>query len=587
MKKKTITPRPYQQGAVRMAYMALKKFRKALVVMATGLGKTITAAMIAKKLNVGPILFLVHNNFILEHAIEEFKLVFGDTVTMATYNGLTKEGAEDAQIVFATWQTMGMNLKSWGRRYFKLIIVDEAHHTEAETYVPCITYFQGMKLGITATPDRMDNTDIRRIFGEEVVNIPFEEAVARGWLPEVEYHLMMDESMDENALQEITAEIRQSKRRFTIAEVNRRVFIRKRDKDISNIIARRPEKAAVFCSSIPHAVNMAEFLPDAKAFHSGKDKIHKTAQRVQDRNRQTLVDLKEGSITRVTTVNAFNEGVDVPDIELIVFCRVTGSIRIWRQQLGRGMRPGKRKVIVYDFVGNLERVQLVLESVNRIADLHEKFTNKEEREREGWTRERFMVSGAGFKFTFSDQIVDLMAVLEHCERQIYPTWQEAGAAAVKLGITTYTEYKAHYKEDQKLPSEPNKSYPNFPNWRVFLGRHEKSFYRTWQQASKAAIALGIKKQVEYRKRYVEDPRLPSSPDVCYPSFPRWRVFLGGKPKNFYETWQQASKAAQAKGINSAKKYPCDYKLDLRLPAAPYEYYLDWPGWSVFLGKNKD
>src|SRR6187402_3855630 len=104
--QKTIKLRPYQNAAVIPALNALRsKNKQALVVMATGLGKTITVAAIAKEYSPKKkILFLVHNNYILTHAIDEFRLVFGSGIKMATYNGQTKKGVDNAQIVFATWQ---------------------------------------------------------------------------------------------------------------------------------------------------------------------------------------------------------------------------------------------------------------------------------------------------------------------------------------------------------------------------------------------------------------------------------------------------------------------------------------------------
>lgn len=110
-----VTPRIYQEVAVKAAIKGLRSRQKrALVVLATGLGKTLTVAFIAKKMCSKKVLFLVHNNFILKHAIDEFRLVFDEKTKMAIYNGMSKNGAKEADIVFATWQTMGKNLEAWG-----------------------------------------------------------------------------------------------------------------------------------------------------------------------------------------------------------------------------------------------------------------------------------------------------------------------------------------------------------------------------------------------------------------------------------------------------------------------------------------
>jgi len=355
-----VTPRIYQEAAVEVALKGLRgHFMRALVVLATGLGKTLTAAFITKEFRAKRVLFLVHNNFILGHAIKEFRLVFSENVRMAIYNGISKYRATEADIVFATWQTMGKGLEKWAPDHFDLIIVDEAHHAEADTYKPSLKYFTGAKLGITATPDRGDGADIRNIFGSEVINVTLEEAIARGWLPPIEYHVVTDESLDENSLQKIMAEIREEKKRFTMAEVNRRVFIKKRDEEVAKIINGYDEKAVVFCSSIHHAERMAKSLELAKTFHSSKGT---GSQDTWKKNQATLEELESGVIHRVCAVNAFNEGVNVPSVGLVAFCRVTGVLSVFYQQLGRGLRPGKDKLVVLDFVGNLERIQRILQS---------------------------------------------------------------------------------------------------------------------------------------------------------------------------------------------------------------------------------
>lgn len=583
-----ITPRPYQSMAVKAAVPALLgKNGKALVVLATGLGKTITTALIAKEMHSKRILFLVHSNFILNHAIDEFCLVFDSKkIKMAIYNGMSKNGANDADIVFASWQTMGGNLKQWAKKHFDLIIVDEAHHTEADTYRPVINYFRGKKLGITATPDRADKADIRSIFGQEVINITLEEAVARGWLPRIEYHVITDKSLDEEALQKIAIEIKESKRRFTMAEVNRRIFIKKRDHEIAQIINDYNEKAVVFCASIKHADRMMKSLKLASAFHSKKGS---STDDTWKKNQETLTALKNGIIRRVCAVNAFNEGVNVPSVGLVAFCRVTGVQTVFRQQLGRGMRPGKDKLIVLDFVGNLERIQLVMKMMNKISDLHELYTPKEEIEREGYTRQRFEVSGKGFEFTFSDEIVDLMKVLEHCEEELYLTWEEASAAVVKLGIRSADEYQQEkkYRLDPRLPSNPYDKYHDFPGWDMYLGKIKRSYYGTWQEAGIASRKIGIKSKTDYWDNFSKDPMLPSNPYRQYSNFPGFNVFLSTVPQTKvikpYSTLAQAKKAARKLGAHNRGDYLSKRSSDPRLHSRPDHHYKDFQGWKDFLG----
>src|SRR6185369_4009523 len=204
-----------------------------------------------------------------------------------------------------------------------------------------------------------------------------------------------------------------------------------------------------------------------------------------------------------------------------------------------------------------------------------------------YSRQAFEVSGKGFEFTFSDQIVDLMKVLKHCERDHHASWQEASAAAIALGIKSRREYLVRYKEDDKLPSQPSSVYPDFPSWGTFLStgrRYKSGVYETWQEAGESVVRLGIKDRNEYRSRYKEDSRLPSNPYEAWDDFPGWAKFSGSTEK-YYKTWQLASKVAQRLGITSSTAYPLKRKKDKLLPGKPAEVYKTFPGWEKFLGKT--
>ena len=166
-------------------------------------------------------------------------------------------------------------------------------------------------------------------------------------------------------------------------------------------------------------------------------------------------------------------------------------------------------------------------------------------------------------------------------KEIYPSWQEASMATIALGIPNSVEYVLRYKEDPMLPSDPKERYKDFPGFETFLRMPKK--YASWQQAAKSARSLKISTHTEYKRRYVEDPRLLLHAEYLL-NFPGWKKFLAQKPKKQYRTWQEASRATRRLGISGSFEYRSAYKKDSLLPVHPERAYPNFPGWLKFLGK---
>ncbi|MEL4385460.1 VPA1269 family protein [Shewanella xiamenensis] len=169
--------------------------------------------------------------------------------------------------------------------------------------------------------------------------------------------------------------------------------------------------------------------------------------------------------------------------------------------------------------------------------------------------------------------------------KFYPTYAEAQLATLALGITTLQEYKRRYREDPRLPYSPDEIYAaNWQSWPQFLGKEVKNFYNTFAEAQQATQALGITSRSEYKQRYREDPRLPNHPDATYAAdWQSWPQFLGKEVKNFYNTCAEAQQATQALGITTQAEYKQRYREDPRLPSTPDKFYAaDWQSWAQFL-----
>ena len=180
---------------------------------------------------------------------------------------------------------------------------------------------------------------------------------------------------------------------------------------------------------------------------------------------------------------------------------------------------------------------------------------------------------------------------DHFFDSYYKTLDEMSKVAQNLGITTQAEYYARYTEDPKLTCTPNRRFSkDWENWETFLGKRKKQFYPILRQAGRAAKKLGIKTQKEYKERYKEDDRLPMNPDQYYPyqeDWENWTEFLG---TSFYPNLEEASKAAKKLGVRSRRKYEALYKKDSKLPCNPKSAYKEqwnregWT-WDKFFGRE--
>lgn len=648
-----IEKRDYQTQAPFIIVKALKETLRALIVMATGLGKTITCGLFLKEYFKGKnsfrVLYICDRNLGLDQAEEEFfeKLnikakpsrFYGDSEARGIKGG--------KQIVFASFQKLA-SAKEWYKQFpqnhFDMIIVDEAHHAFAPTYYSVIKYFNHDKcpiVGMTATPYRADQKDIKNLFGPPVIDISLEEGIVMGWLANLKYLIMSDDLDNEKLQKMIDAELSHKRKKPSIHSLNQTLFIRKRDSEIVKQIKLHTQggkKTLIFCQSIAQAEWFTELLGvSSREYHSGKN---------SKLNAKVLAEFKDGGVKYLLTVDKLNEAFDMPEVEVVVFLRATDSKRIFFQQLGRGLRKTqtKREVLVLDFVANIERLMYLAtfaEEVKVISDkvvagnyLEGKMKNFESDTSLKGGLDRiisseqgvpismapnqlkvveqpsqrsdtnltlpphfsmpeklfYTIEGLGFSFNFNHRIIEAMKLLKVIHEGFYPTWQEASNAAIKLGIKTFANYwhRKFYRNDLRLPSDPKSTYKNFPGWDIFLtGQNYVEFYSTWQEASTTAKKLGARNSTDYLKEiYKKDPRLPSDPTTTYKNFPGWKKFFGKREKVFYSTWQEASRVVRNLGFKTSKEYRKKYKIDTSLPAMPNDFYKDFPGWSVFLKSKK-
>ena len=316
---------------------------KALVISATGSGKTYLAAFDALNFAPDRLLYVVHEGSILRKSLDTFQEVFGGLKTCGMYSG---EGKElEADFIFSTNVSMCRSLELFDKKEFDYIIIDECHHAVAETYRQIIDYFEPeFLLGLTATENRMDNQDVVEIFGN---NIPYElrlrDAIINDLIVPFHYYGIRDELVNYG--------LTDSGERRLIAQISSEENCEFIHQQIEN---HRHEgqklKALAFCRNIQHARMMAENMGEYyhTAFLSGKNK---TGERIRAYN-DLQSDNKDLEI--LFAVDILNEGVDIPGVNMVLFLRPTESSTIFIQQLGRGLRKYSNKpyVTILDFIGN-------------------------------------------------------------------------------------------------------------------------------------------------------------------------------------------------------------------------------------------
>lgn len=325
---------------------------KNLVVAATGTGKTFIAAFDFRnfyKANPNArLLFVAHREEILRQARSTFRAV----LRQANFGELwfSNHTPEHYLCLFASVATLNNRLEQLqlGRDYFDYIVIDEAHHTVANSYRPIIAYFEPkILLGLTATPERHDIGDITEDFhGRIAAELRLPEAINQGHLCPFQY-FGVEDTTDISHVKWVKGryEVSELTRIYTANDARVKHIMRSMDDLLSNL---NEIKALAFCVSKDHARFMAE-----KFNLNGIRADVLTSDNSEDRVvlRNALVN---GKINLLCVVDIFNEGVDIPEVDTVLFLRPTESLTVFLQQLGRGLRlsDGKECLTVLDFVGN-------------------------------------------------------------------------------------------------------------------------------------------------------------------------------------------------------------------------------------------
>ena len=320
---------------------------KALLISATGTGKTYLAAFDVKAVHPKRMLFVVHRRSIALKAMETFKTIIKDK-SMGLFSGDTKD--INCDYVFSTIQTIykSENRQLFSKEEFDYIIIDEVHKAGANSYQELVNYFKPQfLLGMSATPERSDDFDIYKMFDYNIAyEIRLQQAMEYDLLCPFHYYGITDMTIDDHVIDDksdFNLLVDEKRVDYVIDKINDYGY--SGDRVHGLIFVSRKEEA----HRISEMFNQRGFNTCALTGEASE----KQRQEAMD----SLESNEDGSLDYIFTVDIFNEGIDIPKVNQVVMLRPTQSSIIFIQQLGRGLRKNNEKdyVVVIDFIGNYEK----------------------------------------------------------------------------------------------------------------------------------------------------------------------------------------------------------------------------------------
>lgn len=349
---KIIKPNKMQEEALK----SLKNLRdnnkdKALLISATGTGKTFLSAFDVRRFKPKRLLFVVHRRNIAEAALRSFKYLIPN-VSMGIFSGNTKE--TDSDFIFSTVQTIHKKeyREMFERDAFDYIIIDEVHRAGAQSYQDIVDYFKPkFLLGMSATPERSDDFDIYEMFDHNIAyEIRLIQAMEYNLLCPFHYYGITDMTIDGIEIDDksefniLTPELRVD---YIIEKINEYGY--SGDRIHGLIFCSRKDE----CEKLSQLFNMRGYKTIALTGDSSEEMRQKAIDSLESND--------ENSLDYIFTVDIFNEGIDIPKVNQVVMLRPTESAIVFVQQLGRGLRKNDSKeyVVIIDFIGNYEKNFLI------------------------------------------------------------------------------------------------------------------------------------------------------------------------------------------------------------------------------------
>ncbi len=344
-------------------------YSKALVVLATGVGKTVLSALDSLSTKSRKILFVAHRKEILYQAERTFSSIHADKTTSFMVDGTVDYTGD---IVFASVMTLNSRYQEIEKNYFDYIVIDEVHHAIAKSYEKILNHFEpNFCIGLTATPYRLDGQDIFRLFDYNLVHeISLFEAINRDLLTPIDYRGIYDGTVNYEFVDYVNGKYNEESLSLALMTQQRADLI------LSHYLKHHRSRTLAFCSSLKHAQFMAEHFNSQgikSVVVSSDSSLSHYEERTRAIKRLTYDTAHDESIKVIFSVDIFNEGVDIPSVDCILMLRPTESPVVFAQQIGRGLRKFKSKIncLVLDFIGNHKKLDLLPKLLNISLQKHD------------------------------------------------------------------------------------------------------------------------------------------------------------------------------------------------------------------------
>ena len=346
--REDIQPNKMQKPALEaLAALHERKEPRALLVSATGTGKTYLSAFDIKAVHPSRILFLAHRKRILTASMRSYQRLLGNTYSYAIYD--STESWKNVSCVFAMCSTIVRHLAEIDPNTFDYVVVDEAHRVGSQGYRAIMDHFTpSFYLGMTATPSRTDGYDVFGMFNYVIAyRITLQDALENDMLVPFHYYGIADLQIDYEEKDDLSL----------FSKLTSEARVRHITEKIEEyVVDKAHRRGLIFCNRNDEALELSNRFNQL-----GYRSIALSGANSDQERDEAIARLEKGELEYIFSVDIFNEGIDIPSVNQIIMLRKTESAIVFVQQLGRGLRKdkGKEYTLVLDFIGNYQQNYLV------------------------------------------------------------------------------------------------------------------------------------------------------------------------------------------------------------------------------------